>query len=231
MTKEKKVGKIAIGIMVGIGVSIITIIVIVTLLIIYFFVGNPLKVYKDVDDYEKIMNKYTNEVVEKVHTGFFSFPEKIPNSAFSEGKEPVFYFSYKNTWDDPTCEVYLECEYSPQEYKEEIERLKETIYKSENYPDNERKLIYDDSDRFIRPVYIAIDKANHSYEYAMDLGENKIAYIYTSFKLQLSKIKEIPNEYLPTDYEKSLSNVKWGDGFNVYEDSRTEDIITLDYDR
>ena len=229
--KDKKGKKILIGVLIGLGVSIMTIFVAFVVFVIYFFVGDPVKVTKGADKYESTMNKYTGEVVGKVHTGLYTFPESIPDSAFSEGKEPTFYFSYKDTWNSPTCEVYLECEYSKEDYEKEIKRLKEKIPSKPDDPKLTEYLMYDESERFINPVYIAIDRNGHSYEYAMDLGDNKIAYIYTCFKQRLIKIKAIPKEYLPKDFEKSFVNLGWRDGFNVYLTQDTVGFRTFDYDR
>lgn len=231
MVKKEKIGKVIKGTALGIGVSVFTILVLLVVFIIFAFVGGPLEVTKGAQNYESTMNKYTKEAAGRVHTGFFSFPETIPASAFADGKEPSFYFSYKDTWDDPTCEVYLECEYSSEEYEKEIQRLKDTVYIDKDYPKIERKLVYEDGSRFVKPVFIAIERSNHSYEYAMVLGDNKIAYIYTSFKSNLRKIKKIPHEYLPSDFEESLKGVKFGEGFNVYEVSKGEGSITLNYER
>ena len=154
--------------------------------------------------------------MEKVHTGFYCFPVKIPESAFSDGKEPTFYFSYKNTWDDPTCEVYLECEYSKEDYENELARLRGKISADINHSQIDKYLKYEENGRFKNPVYIAIDRDDHDYEYAMDLGNNRIAYIYTSFKDSKARIKKIPHEYLPDDYDESFMNVKAGEGFNIY---------------
>lgn len=229
--KDKKGKKILIGVLIGLGVSLMTIFVAFVVFVIYFFVGDPVKVTKGADKYESTMHKYTGEVVGKVHTGLYTFPESIPDSAFSEGKEPTFYFSYKDTWNSPTCEVYLECEYSKEDYEKEIGRLRDKIPSKEEDPKLTEYLKYEEPGRFSNPVYIALDKNGHSYEYAMDLGDNKIAYIYTSFKLRLSKIKAIPKEYLPNDFEKSFVNLGWRDGFNVYLTQDTEGFRTFDYDR
>ena len=231
--KDGKGKKIAVGIAIGIGVGIFTMMAAFFVIIVLFFFGGPTQKTTGADKYEATMNKYTKEVTEKVHTGFYSFPEKIPTSAFADGKEPTFYFSYKDTWDDPTCEVYLECEYSKEDYEAELERLRGKMPSYADQPDLDRYLKYEDSERFINPVYIAIERNNHSYEYAMDLGNNKIAYIYTAFLNQKYKLKVIPHEYLPSDYDESLLNVGFNDGFNVYITITNEEMgyVGLDYDR
>ena len=229
--EEKKTGKVLKGMIVGLIVGGVTVMGIVTVFIIYFFTGGPVQVTKSADEYEDTMRKYTNEVVGKVHTGFFTFPESIPESAFANGSEPTFFFSYKDTWDDPTCEVYLKCSYSEADYTSEIDRLKNSTYELKNgNTETISKLEYDDSERFSFPVYKAIDCDNHSYEYAMDLGNNEIAYIYTSFKRNPSSLKKIPEEYLPNDYEDSLKNNSYSNGgYNVYVVEKTDEFKSLDY--
>lgn len=229
--KSGKGKKIGIGIGIGIGVGIFTLCALFYVVVILFLFGGPTRKTRGADKYEATMHKYTQEVVGRVHTGFYCFPEKIPESAFADGKEPTFYFSYKDTWDDPTCEVYLECEYSAADYEKELERLKAKVPAASDRPKMDEYLKYDDSDRFSHPVYIAIEIYNNSYEYAMDLGNNKIVYIYTAFLNKASKLKVIPHEYLPSDYDASLANVGFGDGFSVYITERGQLGISYDYDR
>ncbi|MBR2666711.1 MAG: hypothetical protein IKD96_00935 [Oscillospiraceae bacterium] len=227
--KEKKKGKTLKGLLIGLGV-----IVIIGLLFGvtgYFFTGGPAQVTIDVGQYEETMRKYTSEVAGKVHTGFFTFPEQIPASAFENGSEPIFYFSYQDTWDDPTCEVYLKCRYSDDDYASETERLRNSVYMLKG-AGNEvtNKLKYEESERFVRPVYMAIDCDNHSYEYAMDLGNNEIAYIYTSFTFSPDSLKVIPEEYLPSDFTESIENNTYSNGgYNVYVVEKTDEYTLLDY--
>ncbi len=216
-------------IFVGIGMAVIGMLLVV--FIVYFFTGGPARVTQGADKYKETMHKYTQEVVGKVHTGFFSFPAEIPESAFLSGSEPYFYFSYQDTWDDPTCEVYLKCKYSDDDYKAEIDRLKNDVLIHENGENaSDGRLLYEESDRFSCPVYKAIDCDDNSYEYAMDLGNNEIAYIYVSFKLTLSSVKKIPASYLPDDYEESIKNNTYENGgYNVYVIEKTEDHRAFDY--
>ena len=55
----------------------------------------------------------------------------------------------------------------------------------------------------------------------MDLGDNSIVYIYTAFKNTLGSLKKIPDEYLPDDFEESLSlenGSYWADGnYDIYQ--------------
>lgn len=229
--KEKKNKRVLKGILIGLGVAAVTINIAIIVFIYYFFTGGPAHIIKDAGLYEETMHRYTNEVVGKVHTGFFTFPKTIPDSAFANGSQPEFYFWYRDTLDDPTCEVYLRCTYSDVDYAREIDRLKNSEFQLGN---DETKVVnrleYEEGDRFTHPVYKAIDCYNHSYEYAMDLGNNEIAYICTSFKNNLLSLKKIPKECLPNDYTDSLMNNTYANGgFNVYVTKKTDEYTLYDY--
>ena len=228
---EKKGRKTLIIVLICLGIGLVAIAGLGILFLIYFFTGGPAEVTKDVNRYEETMRKYTQEVVGTVHTGFFVFPDTIPESAFENDPEPVFYFSYQDTWDDPTCEVYLKCTYSDEDYAAEIDRLKNCVYtlKGEHGEVN-AMLEFEEAGRFAYPVYKAIDCDNHSYEYAMDLGENEIAYIYTSFKDTPGALKKIPKEYLPDDFAESIKHSTFSSsGFNVYVTEKTDEFKAYDY--
>ncbi len=231
MEQNNKKRKVVIGVLIGLGIGILLMAALLVGFIILFFTGGPKQVTKNADEYEAAMHKYTTEVVGKVHTGFFTFPETVPASAFESAEGPEFYFSYQDTWDDPTCEVYLKCHYSDDDYAKEIDRLANSEFTlGEPGKEVTHKLEYEDSARFIHPVYKAIDCDNHSYEYAMDLGNNEIAYIYTSFKSTPMSLKSIPTEYLPDDFTESLSKNTYGNGgYNVYAVEKTDEYTNLDY--
>ena len=67
-----KVKKIAIGIVIGLGVGIFTLIALFFVLIVLFLYGGPTQRVKGADRYEKTIHKYTQEVVEKVHMKFMN---------------------------------------------------------------------------------------------------------------------------------------------------------------
>ncbi|MBO4903391.1 MAG: hypothetical protein J5518_11415 [Lachnospiraceae bacterium] len=229
--KEKKTSRVLTGILIGFGVGAIAVTGAIIVLFYFFFAGGPIQTTDNVELYEETMHKYTNEVVGKVHTGFFSFPQTIPESAFANDHKPEFYFSYRDTWDDPTCEVYLKCTYSDTDYAKETDRLKNSEFE---LGDDDLKVIkhleYEEGKRFMHPVYKAIDCDDHSYEYAMDLGNNEIVYIYTSFKDDPRSLKRIPKEYLPDDYSASLmKNTFANGGFNVYVTEKTDAYRRFDY--
>ena len=230
MRKRKRI-KIVRGILIAVGIcGGLLGFAFIAFVFLFLFGGSP-KVIRDEDQYAETMHKYTQEVVGKVHTGFFTFPQTIPESAFESGNTPVFYFSYQDTWDDPTCEVYLKCTYSDEDYAEEIDRLKNSVFTLEGeHGEVRKKLEFEGAGRFAYPVYKAIDGDNSSYEYVMDLGENRIAYIYTSFKNTPGSLKKIPKEYLPDDYAETIQNSTFSNhGYNVYVTEETDEFKAYDY--
>lgn len=127
--------------------------------------------------------------------------------------------------------MYLKCTYSDEDYANEIDRLKNSVYTlNGEHREVSKKLEFEKAGRFAHPVYKAIDCDNNSYEYAMDLSENKIAYIYTSFKNTPGSLKRIPEEYLPDDYAETISNCTFSNsGYNVYVTEKTNEFKAYDY--
>ena len=216
---QKKGTKIAIGIVAGLIIGVVTVIAIVFIFILFFFFGGPPKVTKDTNQYEETMVKYTKCTdTGTVRTGFYVFPEVIPDSAFDQDEQPEFYYSYQDTWDDPTCEVYLKCKYSDEDYAAELQRI-QNIEKS--FEKETKRIMYDDSKRFQYPAYLTINHHDYSYEYALDVGDSSIVYVYTAYKTSVHSLKKIPQEYLPSDFEESLSSGHGGyfdpGNYDIYE--------------
>lgn len=181
---EKK--KLRTGIIIGAIVSVITLFALMIIFTILVFFGGPPYVTEDSKDYDIAMHKYDN-----IQCGFLTFPETIVPEA--DVKE--FYFSYQDTWDDPTCEVFLQCAYTEDMYAKEIARLEgiERIY-----GEDVQKLLKKEAGRYPYPVYIAMENHNHGYEYALLTGENEITYVYTAFKERHNI--HFGEKYLPSDF-------------------------------
>lgn len=106
-----------------------------------------------------------------------------------------YYYRYEDTFLDPTAEIYMERYYEEEAYQAEIERLQGI--QAEH--DGEIQTIIYDTENFSYPAYVTINGNNHCYEYALLLGDGKIAYIF----LQFIKEDEVyfPADYLPNAYE------------------------------
>ncbi len=141
------------------------------------------------------------------------FPEQI--DAGMEAKE--YYYCYADTFLDPTAQIYLECSYTQDSYQRELARLQGI---REEHKGKVQTIVYDE-EGFSYPAYVAIDAWNHCYEYALLLGEERIAYVF----LQFIGEEEIvfPVEYLPRNYEQKDEGrsiyvflEENGDGYGVY---------------
>ncbi|MCR5754271.1 MAG: hypothetical protein K6G30_05580 [Acetatifactor sp.] len=213
-----KAKRVIIGTIFGVIIGGITLIAILYMLLVWFFTGGPPKKTRGAEHYEEILGKYVLCETGGLHAGLMCFPDSIPMSAFSDGKEPTFYFSYQDTWDEPTCEGYLYCEYDEEDYRAEVERLSTT---KKVYPKGTKTLIQDEEGRFQYPVYMAIDHSDFAYEYAILPGNNTIAYIYTAFYNKEDEMRAIPKEYLPVDFDDTLtsergSGMDLSEGYNLY---------------
>ena len=134
------------------------------------------------------------------HSGLDIFPERIDGDMEVHG----YSYYYADTFLDPTAQIYLECGYDEDSYLKEIERL-QGIQKE--YKGKTQTVVFD-KEAFSYPAYVTINANDHCYEYALLLGENKIAYVF----LQFIKEEEIvfPAEYLPKGYEETK------EGYSVY---------------
>lgn len=134
------------------------------------------------------------------HSKLDVFPEQISGNMEVHG----YSYYYADTFLDPTAQIYLECSYDGDGYLKEIERLKGI---QEEYKGRVQTVVYD-TESFSYPAYVTINANDHCYEYALLLGEERIAYIF----LQFIKEEEIvfPAEYLPEGYEEKK------DGYSIY---------------
>lgn len=210
--------KIGIGIVVGAIVSIITLIGLAIIFLLIALFGGPTQKTTDIAKYEATLKKYPN-----IQTGFISFPETLPASA----TDTDFYFSFKDTWDDPTCEVFLQCTYDEKDYLAEVKRLENT---KKQYGSEERCLLRGEEGRFKYPAYIAIDADDYAYEYALLTGDRQITYIYTAF-MEEAYLKKIESQYLPGDYDRKQNEMQFGEGYSIYLSKADDYGLSYNYDR
>lgn len=195
--------KLSLGIVVGIAVGFITLVGVAIICVLLFMYGGPSQVSTDVSKYSEMIANHSG-----MRTALITFPKALPERA----QNVDFYFSYKDTWNSPTCEIYLQCTYSEPDYQAEIERLENT---KKRYGSMESFLRKDEEGRFPYPVYIAIDGRSEAYEYAMLTGKNQITYIYTSYKKE-KNLRKIESDYLPTDFDSRQANMREGEGYSIY---------------
>lgn len=140
----------------------------------------------------------------KGYRSFRIFPSDISDSEAEE-----YYYSFENTLFDPTCQIYLTCSYDKETYEAELQRLSKI---SNNYQNQVKSVIYD-TDNFFYPAYVTINANNHCYEYALLLGDNKIAYIFLGFIPVDNVVFDL--KYLPKNYENKANDETVG--FTIYK--------------
>lgn len=190
-SKKSHQKEFAIGMLAGFGIGLITLVGLTAILGILFLYGGTPEISTDITAYETNRTNHPN-----IHSGFIVFPEHL----ICEESDADYYFFYQDTWDDPTCEIYLTCSYTDEEYAAEIDRLSNI---RKQYGTIIREIEYDDSGRFPYPAYIAIDGHADAYEYALLSGEHEITYVYISY-MNRDKL-HIDTGLLPSDYDQAMN--------------------------
>lgn len=210
--KMKKIGK---GFLIGLCLAAATLFTAFFVLVYLFLFGPPATITKDVDRYGEIFTE------RGIQTAYLVFPETIPEGAKVTG----YYHYYRDTFNMPTVQTYLQCTYDRETYRVEIDRLENT---SKTYGDRKMELLRDEKKKFNYPVYIAVENAANSYEYAMLTGENEITYIYTSY-IEKNRVK-FDKEYLPYDFMTEEGR-DFGSGYSIYYASVSSIGIDTDFTR
>ncbi|HCW52892.1 MAG TPA: hypothetical protein DG753_03945 [Clostridium sp.] len=138
----------------------------------------------------------------KGYSNLYIFPKEIPDSAHIDS----YYYYYRDTMFDPTCQIYLEYSLSKEDFDAEVSRLSNIsqTFKNEHFKNAENTIVYDTTN-FNYPAYVTIFNDNYCYEYALIDEENsKIICVFTQFILKPEDIK-FDKKYLPIDFNNGKS--------------------------
>lgn len=144
----------------------------------------------------------------KGYSNLYIFPTKMPESARIDS----YYYYQRDTFLDPTCQIYLEYSLSKADFDAEVLRLSEISerYENEHFKNRVNSIVYD-TKNFMYPAYVTIFNNNHCYEYALvNKEEHKIICVFTQF-IGLNNVK-FDKKYLPIDFEDEKSSSR----FNIY---------------
>lgn len=131
------------------------------------------------------------------------FPDTILDSA----QNVKYYYGSVDSILGNDYQIYLECNYSDNDYKKETERLSKI---TETYLNRTNSIRYD-TDTFICPSYVAVLGNNQTYEYALVFNEEKkIVYVFTQFMDRDDIV--IDEQYLPPNFMEGDSE----HGFSIY---------------
>jgi len=162
--------------------------------------GFPTKTY-DIKDYGTFKDF-------KGYSNLYIFPTQMPESARIDS----YYYYYRDTIFDPTCQIYLEYSLSKADFDSEVLRLSKISerYENENYKGIENSIVYD-TKNFMYPAYVTIFNNNNCYEYALlNKEECKIICVFTQF-IAYNDVK-FDKKYLQMDFK----NKKSSRSFNIY---------------
>ncbi|MBB6713919.1 zf-HC2 domain-containing protein [Clostridium gasigenes] len=199
----KKIKKIILGTVIVVGISVVAYIMIIVAFIsapFFFYDKNETTNISDYREFDTIHNE------EQCMWSFlYVFPEKINNP--DKVKSYYYYCDNKGLFDN-SYQMYLESEFSEDEFKEEVKRLSEIKVK---YEGDENSIVYNNND-FKYPAYVAIKDKDCTYEYALvDDENNRVMYVYTRFMYE-SDIK-FDKEYLPKNFMNNASGLN---GDSIY---------------
>lgn len=176
-------------------------------------------VTQDVEDYSLIYERH-------IPSGLVIFPKEITEKAVSA----EFDFYYEETWFDPKVSIFLQLDYTPEEYQAEVERLEKV---KKVYEDWESVLLRDKNETYPYPVYIAIENHDYTYEYVLLSGENQITYVYITH-LDRGELR-FDESYLPSDFcygaPEGEEQIYYGYSFYINEMDKKHGFIGYDYDK
>lgn len=205
--------KVLIGMIIGVGISLITLCTVAIILFFIFISGGSAEIVKDSNKYEETIAGYNN-----LKSGLITFPEKIPQSA----RDIDFYSYYREPLGAPIVEIFLQCTYNEEDYYAELQRL-EHAQKTFKNGTKVTNLMKEEEGRYPYTAYIAIDGFGNSYEYAILTGERQITYIHTAYK-ESGNLKKISTSFLPSDFDSRMYELNEAEAFNIY----LEDITVVD---
>lgn len=193
-------GKLLPAILIGAAAGFLLCLGLLAWLVHAFFFGTSHITYEGSEHYGRILEN-------RIHSGLLLFPGKIAPNA----KDVDFYYSWRDTFNFPTAQIYLSCTYVPEDYKEESARIQSV---SKQIGQRLQQVYADNGRDFSVPAYVAISD-NNIWEYALLLEESHtIHYIFTEYCP--SEDIFFNKNYLPKNYNDT-SRLNFGEGFSIYE--------------
>ncbi len=218
-SKNSKKEKIIIGIVVG---SLTLFLLVCIFMGIYAYLFHPdeeVLVTQDVGDYSLIYER-------DIPSGLIIFPKEVTQQAVNA----EFDFYYEETWFKPRVSIFLQVDYTPEEYLAEVERLEKV---KKVYEDWESVLLRDENETYPYPVYIAIENHDYTYEYVLLSGENQITYVYITH-LDRGEMR-FDERYLSSDFRygapEDEKQIYYGYSLYISEIDKKHGFIGYDYDK
>lgn len=210
--KKKNRRKIIFIVSGAVSISIIMMICFGLIILGIFSLGNEQYSTIDISNYG-IYEGHIDGEKEGLRGGLYVFPKEISEKA----KDVKFIYSCIGADFDTKNQQFLKCTYSDEEYKAEIDRLKNIKCEINTRNGTVVNPVEYSNTKFKYPAYITAYASSHIYEYSLcDEDTKTIVYVY----LQLIPNDEVAfsKEYLPIEYHdgKQFSDNDSLDNTNIY---------------
>ena len=176
MTKKQKVVFVVVAVVIVLGI--------ILSYVCYHFIYGTRITSREGEAYHKLEGK-----------GVYS-PLAVFPSADMDTVSQDFYYQTRDEIFAATCQIYLENQYTREQYEAETERLRNLKF---SYQD-QTNMLYQDEENYCSVAYVAMANWTDRYEYAITLDDsNTIIYVY----LQNMDAKDIhmQADYLPKYFQ------------------------------
>ncbi len=176
MTKKQKVVFVVVAVVIVLGI--------ILSYVCYHFIYGTRITSREGEAYHKLEGK-----------GVYS-PLAVFPSADMDTVSQDFYYQTRDEIFAATCQIYLENQYTREQYEAETERLRNLKF---SYQD-QTNMLYQDEENYCSVAYVAMANWIDRYEYAITLDDsNTIIYVY----LQNMDAKDIhmQSDYLPKYFQ------------------------------
>ena len=176
MTKKQKVVFVVVAVVIVLGI--------ILSYVCYHFIYGTRITSREGEAYHKLEGK-----------GVYS-PLAVFPSADMDTVSQDFYYQTRDEIFAATCQIYLENQYTREQYEAETERLRNLEF---SYQD-QTNMLYQDEENYCSVAYVAMANWTDRYEYAITLDDsNTIIYVY----LQNMDAKDIhmQADYLPKFFQ------------------------------
>ena len=183
MTKKQKVVFAVVAAVLAV-VAVVIVLGIILSYVCYHFIYGTRITSREGEAYHKLEGK-----------GVYS-PLAVFPSADMDTVSQDFYYQTRDEIFAATCQIYLENQYTREQYEAETERLRNLEF---SYQD-QTNMLYQDEENYCSVAYVAMANWIDRYEYAITLDDsNTIIYVY----LQNMDAKDIhmQSDYLPKYFQ------------------------------
>lgn len=183
MTKKQKVVFAVVAAVLAVVVAVLVLGIILSYVCYHFIYGTRIT-SREGEAYHKLEGK-----------GVYS-PLAVFPSADMDTVSQDFYYQTRDEIFAATCQIYLENQYTREQYEAETERLRNLEF---SYQD-QTNMLYQDEENYCSVAYVAMANWTDRYEYAITLDDsNTIIYVY----LQNMDAKDIhmQSDYLPKYFQ------------------------------